>query len=301
MDNEHDAHAERDGEEPIVDDTFAEFLEELPESPPPVEDAAEEVTEEETEETVDGSGEPEEEEEESGDEEAVEESEDDSEEEGEEEDEASEVDEEEDEDLDDEDSDDEPTDDPRIAALERQLAELKAAQEKKETPKEEPPPDLPDDLEARIFGDIDFDDAMADKKLFSQVITNALKVGRDITHEHVLRSIPNMVIQHTRGYHDLVQLNKRFYRKNKDLREFKETVVAAANEVHSENPELGMEDVLDKAAVRARRALKLSGKKASNKPQRKKQKPAFAKTPKKKTTVKKKVSKLQDDINKTLF
>jgi len=191
-----------------------------------------------------------------------------------------------------------------LERLRRENAELKAKPTPKaEEPQKEEPPAIPDNLTEAIFGDLDFDEAMADKGKFMQVIENAIKVGRDITHEHVLKSVPNLVVQQTRGYHELLKLNKRFYKANKDLRGFKKTVVATCNEIHSEHPEMRMEEVLAKAAPRARKALGIK-KGAKGKPpvppkKGKKQKPAFANTPKKKK-VQEKVSKLQNDINTTL-
>jgi len=235
--------------------------------------------------------------------------EDDSQEEEEEEASASEEgEEEEDDDLDD-DEGEEGEEDPRdaiIAKMQQKLDDLEKKVEKPATPpkeeKEEPPP-LPDDLQQRILGDLDIDDVTSDPKLFMQVIQNALVAGRDMTYEHVMKSVPKLVIQQTRGYQDLMAMQRRFYKQNKDLRSFKSVVANAANEVHSEHPEWSIEQVLDEAAKVARKTIGITKKKGKqDNPPRdkgKKQKPAFAKTPKK-TEVKKQVSKLQQDIAETL-
>jgi len=289
-------HDETVGEETIEDQGFQEFFNDLPESgaTAPVEEEPKQSDEEEVAE----------EEEEVQDEGALEEESDDTTEVPEEEEIASGVDEEEEEDEDDLDLDEDPEPQPQgnQALLDRidKLEKLLTAKAEG-PPKEDPPPTLPEDLEAKIFGDIDFDDAMADKGLFMKVIANALQVGSDVTRENVLKTIPNLVTQQTRGYYELVKMNKKFYKQNSDLRGFKETVAKAANEVHSEHPEYAMEKIMAEAAVRARRVLGIKkGAKPTAQPAKKpKQSPAFANTPKKaKKPVK--LTGMQKDINDTL-
>lgn len=274
-----------------VDESFGEFMDDIIGTP-------EEKKEPETQEVI----EEEESHEEEVQDEAEQEDADDSEEETEEETAASE------EGEDDEDEDEEPeeeSEDPRDAIIAQMQARLDALEKPKAPPKEEKeePPPLPDDLQQRILGDLDIDDVTSDPKLFMQVIQNALTVGRDMTYEHVMKAIPNMVIQQTKGYQDLMSMQRRFYKKNKDLRSFKNIVANAANEVHSEHPDWEVEKVLEEAAKVARKTIGITTKKSklenppSNKP---KQKPAFAKTPSSKKPKAQQVSKLQKDINDTL-
>ena len=289
---------DRPADTPAKDEGFEEFFGDLSES------GAEEDAPDEEPEIKEDEEEAKEEEEESKDEESDEEVEDDSEEASEEEAPASKVDEEEevDDDLEfDEDLEDAPEPDAKDDIIAQLTARLdKLENPKEEAPKEEPQAELPDDLEARIFGDLDFDDMMADKGLFLKVIKNALQVGGEVTKENILKTIPNLVTQQTRGYYELNKMNRLFYKKNKDLRGFKKTVVAAANEIHSANPELGMEQVMERAAVRARKVIGIrKGAKPDAPKAKPKQKPAFAGTPnKKKKAVK--LTGLQKDLKDTL-
>jgi hypothetical protein len=190
-----------------------------------------------------------------------------------------------------------------IRQLQERLDKLEKG-DKAPEPKKEEPPALPEDLQQRILGDLDIDDVTSDPKLFMQVMQNALTVGRDMTFEHVMRRIPDLVMTQTRGYQELMTMTRKFYKEHKDLRPYKNTVVAAANEVHSEHPDWEYSKVMSEAAVRARKTIGITRKQQSQNPPGKtkatKQKPAFAKTPKAKK-VKEQVSKLQQDINQTLF
>lgn len=267
-------------EETMVDESFGDFLKDIPEETANEEEEV--LQEEDSQEEVQD--------------EAVEEAEAGSEEESEEEAETSEEDE--------TGEDYEESEDPRDAAIRELREELNALKsQQKAQPqeeKEEPPPALPDDLQQRILGDLDIDDVTSDPKLFTQVLQKAISLGRDLTYEHVMKRIPKMVIQQAKGYQDLMEMTRRFYNQNKDLRSYKNTVAAAANEIHSEHPEWGVEQIMTEAAKRARKSIGLS-KKAQKQPTPpgKKQTPAFAKTPKAKQ-VKQQISKLQQDINSTL-
>lgn len=286
----------RGTDEPIVDESFGDFLNEIePEvEAKPEEETSEEGQEEEQEQESEEEGQEEEEShEEQEDEEAVEEVEDDSQEAEEEEGAAPQEEEEEEVEY------EEP--DPRdvaIADLRREIDELK---KDKPAPKEkeEPPPSLPDDLQQQIMGDNDLDDITSDPKLFTEVLARAITVGRDLTHEHIMKSIPNLVMQQTRGYQDLLRARKRFYSQNKDLRPFSEAVATAANGVHSEHPDWKMDRIMTEAAKRVRVSLKIRKKKSGKTPPGKKQTPAFANTPRGKK-VKVKPSQLQKDINDVL-
>lgn len=280
--------------ESTVDPTFEEFMNDSDEG------RLQETEQEQEEVTVE-----EEDSQEGEDDEAREESEDDSQEEEEEEAEASEEAEtgEDEDDYDDDEDDDEDPRDALIAQMRQELDDLKktVGAPKKEEEKEEPPPKLPEDLASKLLGEYSLEDVTEDPKLFAEVLGRAITLGRDMTYEHVMKRVPKLVVSQAKAYQDLMDLTRKFYNENKDLRPYKNLVATAANEVHSENPEWGTEKVMSEAATRARKTLKLSNKKKSQRPkgEKKKQKPAFAATPKAKK-IKPQLSKLEKDIAETL-
>lgn len=279
-----------------ADDTSEEFnfLEEIGESempPASPEEEATEVTEEKPSEEVQG-------------EETVEEVADDIQEEEEEEAGATEEEEEEVEEEvveEEEELDDDDSEDPRDSLIADLQARLDKLEGKKEEPEPAPAPvtlEMPEDLQQQILGDLDIDDVVADPKLFTEVLNRALKVGIEVSREATMRSIPNLVMQQVRGYADLQAMSKKFYNEHKELRPYKNTVAAAANEIHSEHPDWDYPKIMQAAAKRAKKTIGVTGKKKQQNTslKDKRQKPAFAKTPKAKK-VKAQVSKLQQDIN----
>ena len=71
-------------------------------------------------------------------------------------------------------------------------------------------------------------------------------------------------------------------RRNKDLKPYKKTVVAACNEIQSANPELSYEQIMDKAAIQARKTIGIKKGQKGKGP-----KPPKKKTGKRKTTKRK--------------
>ena len=67
-----------------------------------------------------------------------------------------------------------------------------------------------------------------------------------------------------------------FYTENADLANVKQTVAAVANDIHSKNPDLGVEEVFKQSAEQTRKLLGLQ-KQAITAVKRKPSKPAFAK------------------------
>jgi hypothetical protein len=207
------------------------------------------------------------------------------------------------EDLDLEEESEEDEKDAIIADLTSRLEKLEKGDKKEETAQEFTPAPLPDNIDDAIFGDISVEDAMEDKDKFKQVLVNAVEVGKNITSEHLLRRLPDIVLRQTQAYNAVIKTTNKFYGKNKDLKPFKKTVGAAMNEIHSENPEMPFEEVLQKAGAKVRKAIGLKRKaqqqkqtKNVNKGKKKTQKPAFVKKPKNKRTVKESTDKLADEV-----
>jgi hypothetical protein len=203
-----------------------------------------------------------------------------------------------------EEDDEEHSKDDEIAELKKRLAYLEESQKKPpETPQEVPMPVMSvQDFEKQVFGEIDFDEAMEDKEKFVQVIKNAMTMTRDLTHEHILKTLPDLVIKQTQGYNALIKMTNKFYQQNKDLRAFKKTVAAAANEIHSENPGMSIEQVLEKAAKRARKVIGIKREQTQQKTvksETQKQTPAFVKKPRSRKVEEQK-SEMESEIDSML-
>lgn len=151
---------------------------------------------------------------------------------------------------------------------------------------------------AELVGDIDFNEMQDDPSKFVELLQKVVDHTRTTTVNSLQAELPKMVTDRATQAVSLHNLVDDFYRENNDLSAVKKTVSAVAQNVSAENPDMGMVEVLAKAATKTRTLLGIKQTKAkSNKPIRKGKKPAILKAKGKHKAAPKKVSKLQQDIN----
>jgi hypothetical protein len=125
------------------------------------------------------------------------------------------------------------------------------------------------------------DDLLENPDKFNAVLNNVAQrsqaAGVQEAVQQVLRSVPELVMGYITRHSAMNRMVDDFYKENSDLADVKQTVAAVANDVHSKNPGLGVEEVFKQSAEATRKllGLKLQATKAVK---RKPSKPAFAKT-----------------------
>ena len=86
---------------------------------------------------------------------------------------------------------------------------------------------------------------------FSTYLTRLVK----LCVEEALKAIPQVATHMAAHAAYMKKLNTDFYTTNKDLANHKQVVAEAINKVESENPGMSYSNILDKAAVKARKIL----------------------------------------------
>ncbi len=145
---------------------------------------------------------------------------------------------------------------------------------KKEEPKEE---ELPEEFKG-FLGDLDIDDVVSDKQKFEQVLSHVVDHTRRVTMEQMMNSVPGLVVTQIRQQRALKESVDDFYKENSDLLPVRKTVGAIANEIASENPNIPMNELFEKAAVKTREILGLTKKTSAraNAPATTRRKPGLA-------------------------
>ncbi len=139
--------------------------------------------------------------------------------------------------------------------------------------KEEEKVATPDPVD--FIGDIKLDDLLDTKeglnKLLNLVYNAGIKISADdlansrdgfvrSAVEESARKLPGMITNHVTRQSTVNDLVDDFYRENEDLIKFKQTVSAAANQVHAEHSDWQISDIFKEAAVVTRKSLGLPTK-----------------------------------------
>jgi hypothetical protein len=124
------------------------------------------------------------------------------------------------------------------------------------------------------------DDLLENPEKFNAVLNQVSQQSQQAATQgavqQVLRSVPELVMGYITRHSAMNRMVDDFYLENADLANVKQTVAAVANDVHSKNPELGVEEVFKQSAEATRKLLGLQ-KQAKTVAKRKPLKPAFAK------------------------
>jgi lipopolysaccharide biosynthesis regulator YciM len=149
----------------------------------------------------------------------------------------------------------------QMKILQTQYKELQtklSADEKEE--KQEPVKIEIDDLDDETFEKI-----TDDPKEFKKYLLNFGSKVAEAAREEALRSIPSMVEKQTKEKAKATQSAERFYKKNPDLVKYRDFVGYKANKIKSENPELDLDDILEKTEREVRQELNIEKQAKSKK------------------------------------
>jgi hypothetical protein len=123
------------------------------------------------------------------------------------------------------------------------------------------------------------DDLLENPEKFNAVLNQVSQQSQQAATQgavqQVLRSVPELVMGYITRHSAMNRMVDDFYLENSDLANVKQTVAAVANDVHSKNPDLGVEEVFKQSAEATRKLLGLQ-KQAATAAKRKPSKPAFA-------------------------
>lgn len=141
----------------------------------------------------------------------------------------------------------------------QQKQEPEPKQEEQNQTQEIPKIDL-FDKDFDFFQGKDPEDVVENKSEFNSLLLDfANKVSQKAMQQTML-SIPAIVKHHAEESIVIKRTVDKFYEENADLIDFKATVGSVANQVHSEHTDWDLGQVMNEAAVRTRKALKLATK-----------------------------------------
>ena len=177
----------------------------------------------------------------------------------------------------------------------------------KEQPKTSAPvTDLPIET-VEFLKDLDMDELTRSpeelNKLLNVVYSKGLGASEKVVVEKVLRSLPDIVKTSLTTISSLKQARDKFYEDNKDLLPFEGDVAAAFEEVASENPGKGFDelskDVAERAKEKVKKKVELYGK-ATGKEGGKDRHPTLPhrKGQQRQTTQKPNLTPIEDEIDK---
>jgi len=152
-----------------------------------------------------------------------------------------------------------PTDE--LSLLRKQVETLQGLVNELATPKQptvegmpkvegETPPTVQAMLES-----IDFDDVMKDKESFVKFFLEAANVIKAEAVQQTLIGMPEVVGSVVQRQTSLRDVAREFYKTYPELKPVKQYVGRVANEISAENPDLTIQQVLDKAAEKVRQTL----------------------------------------------
>ncbi len=104
----------------------------------------------------------------------------------------------------------------------------------------------------------DFDSLMEDKSQFAEWAKKLHEDARARAREEVLQKIPDTVNPYIEQQLTVREQANRFYQENPELSSYKQYVARLANDVASEMPDKGWEEVLEETKNRAYKNLNLS-------------------------------------------
>lgn len=167
-----------------------------------------------------------------------------------------------------------------IKRLRTQVEELSgrpaAGQPAEEQPAEEQPTEeQPAETgEKNYFDQLDFEEVIESPEKLNKVLNAVASAARNEAVQQAvqqtLQSVPGLVVNYVKRHSEIKTLVDDFYDANPDLKGFKKTVGAVANELHSKNPDWDMQKVFEESAKEARKTLGLKAAAAQ------KRKPALA-------------------------
>lgn len=156
-------------------------------------------------------------------------------------------------------------DEDEVTRMKREIQELRAslneamAPKPQEPPTEEPvetpaaPAAAPAQQKLKYFTVDDVDEIVGDTEKFNEMLTTV----QDRMFQSVVSNIIPIVRMSVQQSQGVAEAAKKFYRDNSDLAEFRPAVAAKITEVHSENPQWTLQQIMDEAGKRTRAALKL--------------------------------------------
>jgi len=142
-----------------------------------------------------------------------------------------------------------------LSLLKAQIEALKGVVTQLSTPKESEKrvPELAPDLDALMAG-VDFDEIMESREKFMGFIKDAFQIMTQSTTGYVQSVVPDVVTRQV----TMQEVRENFYRENSDLNAVRPYVAMVASNVAQANPEMGVAEVLTKAAEVARESLGIS-------------------------------------------
>ena len=141
-----------------------------------------------------------------------------------------------------------------LSLLKAQIEALKGVVTQLSTPKEEKrAPELAPDLDTLMAG-VDFDEIMESREKFMGFIKDAFQIMTQSTTGYVQSVVPDVVTRQV----TMQEVRENFYRENSDLNAVRPYVAMVASNVAQANPEMGVAEVLTKAAEVARESLGIS-------------------------------------------
>jgi hypothetical protein len=142
----------------------------------------------------------------------------------------------------------------------------------KSKPAEAPTEEVPQVTVDAMLESMDFDDVMKDKESFVKFLVQYANVIKTEAAQQTLTSIPSVVGSVVHRQTSLREVANAFYATHPELKPVKQYVGRVANEISAAEPELTIQQVLDKAAIKVKETLNLQAivqaqeKKAAGKP-----------------------------------
>lgn len=142
-----------------------------------------------------------------------------------------------------------------LSLLKAQIEALKGVVTQLSTPKESAKraPELAPDLDTLMAG-VDFDEIMESREKFMGFIKDAFQIMTQSTTGYVQSVVPDVVTRQV----TMQEVRENFYKENQDLNAVRPYVAMVASNVAQANPEMGVAEVLTKAAEVARELLGIS-------------------------------------------
>jgi hypothetical protein len=163
----------------------------------------------------------------------------------------------------------------RNAALLKQLEEVARGPARQE-PEFKPSAKFDSSRYAKVFDKLDLDSVIDTEESFKGFMLKlAEAIHTDVT-EQVLPQIPAITQDQLSRHATMQQIKDQFYRDHEELLPVQSYVAQVANAVAKENPEMSLQEVLEKTAETAKTALGLEKVKQSKR-EAKEKKPAFVK------------------------
>lgn len=123
-------------------------------------------------------------------------------------------------------------------------------------------PQMPNEVSSLDFiGQEDHIRILESKESFNAILNKVATVAYNAavmaSQERILRQIPHVVETTANQQMQIKDIVGRFYSANKDLEPYKPAVSMAAIKLHNENPNMPLEEMLNKAAEETRKVLRI--------------------------------------------